>query len=157
MNPSRPKPHAARLGKDQKGAVMVEFALAILPVLLIFFGTVQYCVCAYVNLIVHHGAFVAARCLAVVHPGMPDAGKKEDCTDGVNALFGTGSTLKATVTLQSPPATTSEHIDTTEVELKYKCTIPLGDVVACGKGREMTMKAIASFPNQGSSYQKVWY
>jgi Flp pilus assembly protein TadG len=157
MNPIHRKPRAARLGKDEKGAVMVEFALAIVPVLIIFFGTVQYCVCAYVNLIVHHGAFVAARCMAVVHPGMPDAGKTEDCTTGVNSLFGTDSTLKATVTLQSPPAATAEQLDTTEVELKYKCTIPLGDVVACGRGKQMTMKAIASFPNQGSSYQKVWY
>jgi hypothetical protein len=156
MNFIRRKRRAAGPLGDQRGAVLVEFALAIMPVFIIFFGTVQYCVNAYINLILHHGAFVAARCMAVVHPGMPDAGKTADCTDGVNVLFPTKANLKATVTLQNSPGTTSEDLDTVKVELKYKCTIPLGNVVACGAKREADMKALASFPNQGSAYQKIW-
>jgi hypothetical protein len=146
----------SKLGKDKKGAVLVEFALAILPVFMIFFGTVQYCVCAYVNLVLRHGAFVAARCMAVVHPGMPDAGKPADCTDGVNALFGNDPNLKATVTLENAPNKMAETLDTTEVELKYECKVPLGNVIACGAARKKTFKATASFPNQGASYQKIW-
>jgi Flp pilus assembly protein TadG len=145
-----------RIRGDQRGAVIVEFALAILPVLMIFFGTVQWCCCAYVNLILHHGAFVAARCNAVVHPGMPDAGKAEDCTTAVNTLLATSTKDKATVTLTGGAAT-SETVGVTEVKLTYKCTIPLGNVVACGPSREQKWTAKASFPNQGSAYQKIWY
>jgi Flp pilus assembly protein TadG len=142
---------------DQRGAVMVEFAIAILPVLMVFFGTVQWCACAYVNLIVHHGAFVAARCNAVVHPQMPDSGPADDCQNGVNALLKDATKEKATVTLESPPAATAETVQTTTVTLDYKCTVPLGNVVACGGSKAMKMTATASFPNQGSSYQKIWY
>jgi Flp pilus assembly protein TadG len=164
MNFCRRKPPRAALQskesmvvKDDRGAVMVEFAIAVLPVLMIFFGTVQWAACAYVNLIVHHGAFIAARCNAVVHPQMPDSGPTDDCEKGVNLLLATSTTKKATVTLQVAPAKTAQTMTTTEVELDYPCTIPLGDVVACGKSKEMKMKATASFPNQGSAYQKIWY
>jgi hypothetical protein len=135
---------------------MVEFAIAILPVLIIFFGTVQWCACAYVNLIVHHGAFVASRCMAVVHPQMPDSGPETDCTDAVNTLLALSTKDKATVT-STAVAATSEQVAQTTVELNYTCTVPLGNVVACGAGRKLAMKAQASYPNQGSSYQKIWY
>jgi hypothetical protein len=145
------------IGRDENGAVMVELAIAIMPILMIFFGTVQWCACAYMNLIIHHGAFVGARCNAVVHPQMPDSGGAEDCQTGVNTLYDTTKFGTATVTLVAAPGKTSETMMSTEVELDYKCTIPLGNVVACGASRQMHMKATASFPNQGSAYQNIWY
>jgi Flp pilus assembly protein TadG len=161
MNFCRRKPPRALESKDvqrdERGAVMVEVALAIMPVLIIFFGTVQWCACAYVNLIVHHGAFVGARCNAVVAPQMPDSGPTDDCQTGVNTLLATSTTAKATVTMLTAPSKTAETMVTTEVKLDYPCTIPLGNVVACGSSRSMKMKATASFPNQGSAYQNIWY
>jgi hypothetical protein len=144
------------LRRDQKGAVIVEFAMAIMPVFFIFFGTLQWCACAYVNLLVRHSAFVAARCEAVVHPQMPDSGPADDCKTGINMLLLTALPEKATIRSTLPTAT-SQQILTTQVELDFKCKVPLGDVLACGRSRQQHFTASASFPNQGSAYQKIWY
>jgi hypothetical protein len=140
---------------DERGAVLVEFAMAIVPVLAFFFGTIQFCAAAYVNLILHHGAFVAARCEAVVHPAMPDSGGAQDCTDAVNLLLSTSTKAKATVK-PTLAAKTAQTLDVVEVDLEYPCEVPLGNVVACGKGKKLHMIATASFPNQGSAYQPIW-
>ncbi len=147
------------LRSDQGGAAIVEFALACMPVFILFFGMVQWSIMAYLHLMVKHAAFVAARCEAVVYPGMPDAGKESDCTkEAMDALFkhvGGFEHDTLTVTFNNAGAT-SQTMDTANVTLIYKCTIPLGNVVACGASREMQIKAQASFPNQGSAYQTIW-
>lgn len=144
---------------NRGGAAIVEFALACMPVFILFFGMVQWSIIAYVHLIVKHAAFVAVRCDAVVNPGMPDAGEETDCSKkAMDALFKHVGEFKEdtlTVTFSNAGAT-EQRMDTAHVTLTYKCTIPLGNVVACGSSREMPLKADASFPNQGSAYQSIW-
>ena len=160
------------LAQDRDGAAMVEFAIAILPVLMMFFGTVQWSVNAYLHLIVKHAAYTIARCEAVEHPGMPDSGTDTvDClntdptsTSVIGTLFAHVSGVSSgdfdirTTTLAGQYAQTP---DTVQVTLNYKCSIPLGNVIACsssGGGGAYTQPLVstASFPNQGSAYQPIW-
>jgi len=145
--------------EDRGGAAIVEFAMAIMPVFLVFFGMVQWSIVAYVHLIVKHAAYVSARCQAVVNPGMPDSKiGDQDCTDAVNQLFAHVSGVQAsdfqiTPTLAGP---TEQKLDSVTVQLTYKCTIPLGNVIACTSARQQVLTETAGFPNQGSAYQKIW-
>jgi Flp pilus assembly protein TadG len=152
------------LVEDRGGAAIVEFALAIMPVLCIFFGMVQWSIVAYVHLIVKHAAFVAVRCEAVQNTGMPDASTTsgtDDCADpnsgAVSTLFadipGAKGNITITPTLAGP---TTQALDTVQVALTYNCTIPLGNVLACGSGMTQTLSESASFPNQGSVYWNIW-
>jgi Flp pilus assembly protein TadG len=156
---------APSLRSDRRGAAMVEFAMAILPVLLVFFGTVQWSINAYLNLIVKHAAFGIVRCEAVAHPGMPDSGSEDtDClaTDPggasvIGKLFSHVAGVSAgdfTVdkTLADPAAQT---LDSVTVTLNYRCSVPLGNTLACTGGTQK-LTATAKFPNQGSKYQSIW-
>jgi len=168
----------ARFLEARGGAAMVEFALAIMPVLILFFGMMQWSICAYVNLIVQHAAVVAARAEAVMRPGMPDnggaTGTGSDLEKAISPLFvhvagfesflGLGN-MTVKVTTQARPC--DQTMNVVQVTLYYPCTIPLGNKIACGGalsdvssafGGPMLMKltSTASFPNQGSYYESVW-
>jgi Flp pilus assembly protein TadG len=153
------------LHEDQRGAAMVEFAMAILPVLLVFFGTVQWSINAYLNLIVKHAAFSIVRCEAVVHPGMPDSGDENaDClatspggASVIGKLFShvTGvSSGDFAIDTNLAPAT-AQTLESVTVTLNYKCSVPLGNQIACSSGVQK-LTATAKFPNQGSVYQPIW-
>jgi Flp pilus assembly protein TadG len=156
---------AKKLVRDLRGAAVVEFAMAIFPVLCVFFGSMQWGMNAYIHLIVKHAAFSIARCEAVAHSGMPDAGSEaDDClatTPGgpsvIGKLFSHVSGVSAgdfTIdqTLASP---SDQKLDSVTVTLNYKCGIPLGSTLACTGGVQ-TLTATAKFPNQGSMYQPIW-
>jgi hypothetical protein len=172
------KTSLARFLEARGGAAMVEFALAIMPVLILFFGMMQWSICAYVNLIVQHAAIVAARAEAVMRPGMPDNGGATGTgTDlekaiaplfvhvaGFESLLGLGN-MTVKVTTQAKPC--DQTMNVVQVTLYYPCTVPLGNKIACGGalsdassafGGPMLMKltSTASFPNQGSYYESVW-
>lgn len=151
---------------DKSGVAMVEFAMAIMPVLMIFFGMVQWSIVAYVHLLVKHAAYTIVRCEAVVHPGMPDAGKEDtDClaTDPTNRTSVIGILFNHVAGVSSGDFSISTSLagaaeqkqDSVTVTLNYKCSIPLGNVLACTSARVMTLTETAAFPNQGSAYQAI--
>jgi len=147
------------LAGDRKGAAIVEFAMASMPVFCLFLGMVQWSILAYTHLILKHGAFIAARCYAVVAPGMPDAGKESDCQkEAMDAIFAhVGGVSHGDVKVHLPEGfdKTSQNPATVTLDLDYHCNIPLGARVACKDFRyKFTEKA--TFPNQGSAYQKIW-
>jgi Flp pilus assembly protein TadG len=146
------------LRDDTRAVAMVEFAIAIVPIFVCFFGTVQMCSVAYVSLMVKHAAFVAARAEAVIHPGMHDSGTEDDVKAGVMMLLGAiPGVTAADVDVQTESADPlSQKLDLVGVTLSYRCTVPLGNVIACPASRIMAITAAASFPNQGSKYQKIW-
>ena len=156
---------ASGLRSDQRGAAMVEIAMAILPVLCVFFGTVQWSINAYIHLIVKHTAFSMARCAAVENPAMPDSGSADDdcfgTTPGGASIIGklfahipgvSSGDFKIDKTLAAP---TEQLLDSVTVTLNYRCGIPLGRTLACNGGIQK-LTATAKFPNQGSVYQPIW-
>ena len=144
---------------------MVEFAMAILPVLMVFFGTVQWGVNAYIHLIVKHAAFAIVRCEAVAHPGMADAGSEDaDClatdpagTSVIATLFAhvTGVSAGDFAISKSLAGPNDQTLDSVTVTLNYRCSIPLGNVIACNAGVQ-PLTSTAKFPNQGSVYHPIW-
>lgn len=184
---SSERPRLEEVLRDRGGAAMVEFAMAIMPVLMVFFGTLQWTVNAYIHLLVKHAAFSIVRCEAVVHPGAPDSGdENKDClnkdpsstsiigtlfrhaanTTGVfvegNAILGDlglgGGISSGDFTIDTTLANPNEQkLDSVKVSLQYRCTVPLGNVLACGAGRVQKLEATANFPNQGSAYQPIWF
>ncbi len=164
---------------DAGGAAIVEFAFAIMPILILFFGMIQWSILSYVNLIVHHAAYVAARAEAVMRPSMPDnggaTGTTSDLEKAIMPLFvhvtnvadlGGISNLSVTIPTQSKN-TCDQTMNEVQVDLKYPCFVPLGNAVVCGGATLFslgihlpfyyhTLTAKAKFPNQGSYYQKVW-
>lgn len=59
-------PHAQALTKDARGAVMVEFLVAFVPVFVLFLGSVQLLLIAVADLVVRHAAITGARAAVVV-------------------------------------------------------------------------------------------
>lgn len=62
----------ARLARDQRGAIYVEFLLAFLPVFILFLGICQLALIASARLIVQHAALSAVRSAIVVLEESPD-------------------------------------------------------------------------------------
>src|SRR5262245_32602209 len=83
-----------RLLRDVRGAVLVEFVVAIVPVLTMFFTFVQLAKIASARLVVKHAAIVGARAAAVIANGKgntPDQPKKpndDQITTAVKAALG---------------------------------------------------------------------
>jgi hypothetical protein len=159
---------ADNLHKDRRGVALVEFAIAMVPVFIFFFGSMQMGVIAYMHLIVKHSAYVAARCAAVQNPGGvgnwgTDAGPVSDIKQSVWQLFSYPNTVPgvqqgdfAVQTTLAAPTYQGAQLDQVAVTLTYKCTVPLGDVIACGTSKTIPITAVAQFPNQGSVYQNIW-
>jgi Flp pilus assembly protein TadG len=139
---------------DRRGAVIVEFVVAIMPMLMVFFSIAQLSALGYTSLLVKHAAFVAARAEAVIHPGMGDSGSESDVTAAANLVLARVPAGASVTSASAAPL--SQNLDTTTVTVVVPCSVPLGNVLVCGVGRTHAMTAQASFPNQGSYIQTLW-
>ena len=140
---------------DCKGAVLAEFAIAIVPILMLFFCIAQLCVLGYTSLLVKHAAFVAVRAAAVVNPGMADSalGSNDVEQAAKLALAGVPGRISVASTAAAPM---SQDMITTTVGLDFPCTVPLGGILVCGAVARHAMSASAAFPNQGAYSQAIW-
>ena len=154
---ARKRPHAGRgaLAADTRGVVMVEFALAIPVVFIMFFGMLQWMLNAQVHVLLRHAAFVAARAEAVVHPGMADAGDEGQVVQAAQIVLQTRYKGSVSITRALAPAL-SQKPQTVTVAIDLPCKVPLGNVIACGRSRSLHLEASSSFPNQGAAYQTLW-
>jgi Flp pilus assembly protein TadG len=145
---------AARFLRAEKGAALVEFVIAIVPILMVFFTIVQFSALGYVSLLVRHAAFVASRAYAIVNPGNPDSGPATDVQAAAQLVMGKVPGLLSVQSSNAAPL--SQAMQTTTVTLLYPCTVPLGNMLVCGMGLTHPITAGAAFPNQGTYMQKVW-
>jgi len=143
-----------RVVRHHRGAVLIEFLVAIIPMLMIFFSIAQISALGYTSLLVHHAAYVAARAYAVVHPGIYDSGPPSDVQSAAGLVLARVPGNLSVTTRDVDPM--SEQLATTTVTLDYPCGVPLGAMLVCGASMRRTLTAQASFPNQGSYVQQVW-
>ena len=174
VDPRRRRPHrlAALEGRmsatrrrslrsDGRGAVLAEFSIAIIPMLMAFFCFFQLGMFMVGKMIVRHAAIVGARAAAVVTGGgatNPTLGGAAQGTNGdvesaVNqalGVWGDNGMLKATtdVTDSGGPHATL----TVRVEATFQCNTPLGKHWVCG-GDTKTFTEVASMPKQGATYR----
>ncbi len=142
------------LARDAGGAVLVEFALTIPTIFIMFFGMLQWMMNAQVHLLVKHAAVVAARAEAVIHPGMSDSGSQEDVQEAARLILKTRYHGPILVTTTLAPEE-SQELQSVTISIDYPCRVPLGNRIAC-RGGKQHLSETSSFPNQGAAYQAIW-
>jgi Flp pilus assembly protein TadG len=150
-----------RLHKDRKGAVLVEFLVAVMPLMITFSSFVQVAQVATARLVVKHSAIVAARAAAVIsnaHSNTPDQKKgdnKDEIEAAVRAALGpwaqTMDSIKVEIDDQSSGGDPYGMVQVT-VTTEYHCSVPFGSTIVCKAGGARTMTMKAAFPHQGACY-----
>jgi TadE-like protein len=142
----------------RRGAVLVEFVVASVPLLLTFFSLVQLGKVMTAQMVFHHAANVAARAAAViVEPSRnPNAtGKTEEVR--MAALLALGDYVKSIRGVKTVISVGESPQNVVRVELsgKYVCDVPLGRVVVCGADQIHDFKPVTStLPLFGARYKK---
>lgn len=149
---------------NRRGAALPEFAIAILPLITVFFVLVQVGELFIGHLLLHHGAVVAARC-AVVSQGPDLPGKYVDgdgakvCKDAAIAGVGVGSWYKGLTNIKTQISYSgnkahdeSQYADvTTTTSADFKCGVPLGERIICPGGTR-TLSFTILLPHEGALY-----
>jgi Flp pilus assembly protein TadG len=141
----------------QRGAVLVEFVVALTPLLMTFFSLVQLGKMMTAQLAFKHAASVASRAAAVImnEPNNPKAsGKKEEVEQA--AMLALGDFVEAFSTLDAKVTGGNGPSDPVTVELSgtYDCNVPLGKTIVCGLGGSHNFKPVRStLPLYGARYK----
>ena len=153
--------------RTQRGAVYIEFLVALLPVLFFFFAVWQVADACAAHLIVERAAQAAVRAAVVV---MPDNGKfygAEDPNVGVDTLSGArGKDVEAAARLVlvasphfvetpstieiAPPEPHGHEPVTATVTAGYRCSSWVS--LLCGATGSLDMTASATLPYQGARF-----
>ena len=146
--------------RDQRGAVLAEFVVAIVPLLTIFFVFVQLSAIAAARLRFKHATVVAARAAAVFSNSGDNCPEcQSDGSSDVNAavqaaLGSAGSKMTDVKAAVNDRSNRSDPYGLVSVEVsgKYQCSVPLGRVI-CGTKGTVTFTERKSMPHQGAIYK----
>jgi uncharacterized membrane protein YgcG len=151
-----------KLHTDKKGAVLVEFLIALMPLMITFSCFVQLSQMATAKLVVKHSAIVGARAAAVIsnkHNNTPDQPKGDNMADieaGVNAALGPWKKQMASVTVKVEDSSSCDDpygMVKVTVTAAHKCLVPFGGRLMCGAvGATHTMEQAYTMPHQGARY-----
>jgi len=147
-----------KLKSDQRGAVLAEFAVALMPMLITFFGFVQYAQVATADLYMRHAAICAARAAAVMqddsNPG-PHSEQQKGTEAAAEQALGKWerSGLLGTPSVEISGGGTSGQFVTVTVRAEVQCRVPLGKIIAC-QGSTRSLSRTARFPAQGARYEE---
>lgn len=162
---SSPRAKASRFLRDQRGAVLLEFTIALMPLLMTFFAFFQVAMLISAKMIVRHATITAARAAIVVsgggdtNPGFMGApqGEEADIQNAFRDALGVwgddGALVPVSVTASDPGCAQGCNGDL-EVNsvVTYRCRVPLGNQLVCG-GDSMQLFDRATLPKQGANYQ----
>jgi hypothetical protein len=152
-----------RLIRDTNGAVLAEFVLAIVPILIVFFTFVQLSRIAMARLVVKHGAIVGARAASVIAnskentPDQPKGMHEVEIENGVRMALGPWWTKEGGITSVrvdiKDSSTKKDPYDWVEVRVSatYACRVPLGFMICAGRKKQIV--EVARMPHQGALYQ----
>lgn len=150
------------LRRDQRGAVLVEFAVVLVPLLTVFFVFVQLSAIAIARLKFKHGTIVAARAAAVFSnqkdncPECTGDGKRE-IENAARAGVGNNSGIAITNVEITDRSTKDDSQNgqygpvTVKVTGRYTCTVPLGRIICLGM---RPFEETKTMPHQGARYTK---
>lgn len=159
------------LHQDKRGAVLVEFLVALMPLMITFFGSLQLMQVATARVVVKHGAIVGARAAAVISnknrntPDQPN-GSDADVEAGVKLAMGpwvkTMQSIDVRVDDQSSCDDPYGPVTVT-VRAEYKCSVPFGNLICSGmrfdgfhwnRPNAYPIEQRFTFPHQGARYQE---
>lgn len=150
--------------RDRRGAALVEFLVAFMPLMITFTSFVQLSQIATANIVVKHSAVVGARAASVIsnaHKNTPDqldGDNRAEIEAGVKLAMGpwekTMRSVKVDVDDQSS-CNDPYGMVTVTVNADYRCSVPLGGRIVCGVlggGHPIVQKF--GFPHEGARYQE---
>jgi hypothetical protein len=167
MSHARPSPRRS-LRRDRRGAAIVEFTVASMPLLSTFLGFTEAGKVYQGNLVLKHSASVAARAAAVIanktgtinpQPGGGGGGDPQTEIQQA-ALVSMGrwaqkngfSNVTVDVNDQSSEADPYGNICVT-VRSTYNCNVPLGGRLVCGLDGKLEKSAVSCHAHQGAKYK----
>ena len=150
-----------RLGRNARGAVLVEFAFAFMPVCTMFLFVVQFSRFEMCRLATYHAANVAARACAVINVG-GDAinpggdkmnGPETDADKAAKQVLKPflGKELSLDNKVKCSHTGTTSGTDSVDVKATYTCDIPVAKKLMCPNG-DHTWTVTAKMPHQGAEY-----
>lgn len=144
-----------------RGSAYVEFLVAIIPMLVIFWGLLQISGLLLADLVVRHAAMNAVRAAIVCDSDENTTGQSgaqtcalqaaTDTTRSVSSITATRVTVNGASEQGNSPVTVSVSAD-------YRCQLPLVGGLACslaagGAASTATIQRSATLPNQGHYYK----
>jgi len=151
------------LHKDKRGAVLVEFAIAFMPLMITFSAFVQLQQMATARIVVKHATIVGGRAAAVISnknkntPDAKDADNVDEVKKGVMSALGPWKGKMSNVDVKIDDTSTCDDpygMVSVTVTADYKCSVPFSNLFMCGAGKTHAFKPmIARFPHQGARYQ----
>ena len=151
----------ARAGR--KGAVYVEFLIAIVPMLTLFWGLLQMNGLLLADLVVRHAAMMAVRAAVVCDSDKDTSGESgaHDCAQqAAEATCKSVRSIRGLSVHVTGASVTGNAPVTVTVSANYYCQVPLVAGFACGMfsgagtGNAMaTIARSATLPNQGHYYK----
>ena len=146
----------AGLRRDQRGAVLVEFVVVLVPRLTIFFVFTQLSAVAIAKLRFKHATVIGARAAAVFSnsgdncPECSGSGQSEVNAAVRAALQGSGVTVLSASVQDSSNRDDPYNLVQVRVTGVYNCTVPLGRVICGGM---LPFTETKSMPHQGARYR----
>lgn len=157
-----------RLGT--RGAVMVEFLIAFLPLFVLFLSLVQFTGLVVAKLVVQHAASTAVRAAVVVLDDDPEnyggvernsfsGQRKSDIETAAKIPLTAVTSLVTqvgdpTLTLNGKQGGKFDPRGMIHAELRvtYHCQVPIVNTIVCGVSNQYRLTAKASLPNNGAYY-----
>ncbi|NOU31382.1 MAG: hypothetical protein HOO96_26080 [Polyangiaceae bacterium] len=145
---------------NQRGAVLAEFVVALVPLLTTFFCLVQLGKLYAANLALKHAAMCAARAATVIakpptmNPGATgDPNEIELAAYAALGNFYTNGGFHDVTVKVTLPSGDPHGVVTVDVTATYDCDVPLGGRITCfAGGGTKTKTESASLPLQGAQY-----
>lgn len=149
------------LHSNKSGAALVEFLVALMPLMITFSSFVQLQQMATARLVLKHSAVVGARAASVIankNKNTPEQEQGENqatIQQGVEKALGPwAQTMTVTATIQDDSSCTDPYgMVTVRVQAQYKCQVPFGGRIVCGLGGMHDFNNIKyAMPHQGARY-----
>jgi hypothetical protein len=154
--------------KGTRGAVMAEFIIAFMPIMLIYLTLCELTAVFVDRELIMHAANVTARACSVVEGyDMPNApklsGPADDATqagkialfDGATGAFGMlGKPNFSIDKVECLHKQTDDPYgeDVGHIQATYKCFVPWAKTIVCSGGNK-SIEVSSSFPHQGAKYK----
>jgi hypothetical protein len=145
-----------------RGAVLAEFIITVMPLLMMLFGWMQLAWLYTANLLVQHSATACARAAAVIdekpfNPGdNGSVGEIQVAAERAAEVQNAGKVftgLKCSYANEATEADPFGKVRAT-VTAEYACRVPLGRFIVCGADSKKTLTKSAEMPFQGARYKE---
>ena len=147
--------------RDQSGAVLVEFLIAAMPLLITFFASLQLAQIVTARLVVKHAAIVGARSASVISnkngtsPDQKAENTDEEVKKAVRFAMGPWEKTMRRIDVKVDDKSTCDDpygLVTVHVDVDYRCSVPLGMFAVCGKKLFHPIRQTFGFPHEGARY-----